>query len=71
VTTKPTIHWVTCTRSLSHAVSRHAHAATLGALTTLCGASASTPDVWHVERRKPKCTECLDRLIALALEVHQ
>lgn len=54
----PEPRWVSCSaREYGH-VGNTRHLVAPGALTTVCGASASHPDIWRADRRKPQCTEC-------------
>lgn len=54
--------WVSCDRYASATEWRTQHLVRVGGLTTLCGSTASAPDVWErtsTTRRRPKCAKCL------------
>jgi hypothetical protein len=51
--------WVTCTRYDDYMTSLARHIVRRGHLTTVCGASASVPDVWRPNTTKPRCTQCV------------
>lgn len=53
------VRWVSCSQEASYAASRHRHLAKPGALTTVCGASASHASVWRGNTTKPQCPTCL------------
>lgn len=56
--------WVSCARSVNWTVAEYRHLIKVTPpaqrlVTTVCGASASTPDLWRGNRRKPPCPDCL------------
>lgn len=53
--------WASCSITEFGHVGMVRHIIRPGALTTVCGASASHPDVWRRNRAKPRCGECVDR----------
>lgn len=64
-TSRPTLNadpvtprWVACAAREFGPVGETRHLAAPGALTTVCGASASHSDIWRGNTRKPKCREC-------------
>lgn len=60
---KPGLAWVSCDRYADHTTWRHQHLVEPGQLTTVCGCTASTPEVWErtsTTRRRPKCPRCLE-----------
>lgn len=64
--------WVGCDRySSSHEVIAHVHLVREGGISTLCNATASSPEVWERRRyrHRPKCPKCLDALGRTAEEV--
>jgi hypothetical protein len=69
----PTLRWVGCDRytSSTHDVIAYVHLVRDGDITTLCNATASSPDVWERRRyrHRPKCQKCLDALGRTAEEV--
>jgi len=66
--TKDDLRWVACGQDASYAASLHRHLIRGKVHTTLCGASASFPEVWRGNSTKPVCPECAKAQIA-ALEV--
>lgn len=52
--------WVACSVAEFGHVGEQRHLARKGALTTYCGHSASYPDIWRGNTRKPKCTPCAE-----------
>lgn len=50
--------WVACSKDASWSASRERHLITPGALTTLCGNSATHPEVWRGNTTKPPCRAC-------------
>ena len=68
----PTLRWVGCDRyTSSYDVVGVVHLVRDGGITTLCNATASSPDVWERRRyrHRPKCPKCLDALGRTAEEV--
>lgn len=70
VTRKPTrppevvpegYRWVSCAKEVNTTASAHRHLMLVGrgGLTTLCGSTASVPEVWRGNSRKEKCPQCL------------
>ena len=50
--------WVACSIPEFGHVGEQRHLAPKGALTTYCGHSATHPDIWRRDSRKPKCPTC-------------
>ena len=50
--------WVACSATEFGPVGEQRHLARKGALTTYCAHSATHPDIWRANRRKPKCETC-------------
>ena len=57
----PPYRWVACSIREFDSSGLRRHLATPGALTTVCGYSASHPEVWRANTTKPKCPECAKR----------
>lgn len=53
------LRWVACSQDASYAASQHRHLIRGKVHTTLCGASASFPEVWRGNSTKPECPQCL------------
>ena len=53
--------WAACSAQEFGPVGEHRHIVRRGGLTTVCGASASHPDVWRGNTRKPRCRDCVQR----------
>lgn len=51
--------WVACSRDASYSASLQRHLLPEGSLTTLCGCTASMPEVWRGNTKKPMCAGCL------------
>lgn len=57
--TPATRRWVSCSREMSESAARYRHLIEPGALTTVCGHTASHPEVWRGNSTKPLCPACL------------
>lgn len=55
---KDTLKWVSCSKESDEHTARHRHLLR-NVLDTLCNASASYPEVWRGNTRKPKCPICV------------
>lgn len=51
--------WVACSATEFGHVGETRHIARPGALTTVCGCTATTPDIWRGNTRKPRCAQCV------------
>lgn len=51
--------WVSCSAEMSWSASRYRHLIEKGGLTTVCGNTASHPDVWRTNSSKLNCEECV------------
>jgi hypothetical protein len=56
--TAPAYRWVACGRDTSWAASTQRHLIIPGHITTVCGHTASVPDVWRGNSTKPPCPTC-------------
>lgn len=52
------LSWVSCTKKESVTASQAKHLIAPGGVTTLCGCTATTRDVWKANRNKPDCEHC-------------
>lgn len=52
------LRWVSCSKEASWSVAEARHLVRRGGITTVCGATASTPDVWRGNTTKPECRIC-------------
>lgn len=50
--------WVACAADVNQVVSRERHLVIPGAVTTVCGCTASDPKVWRGNLTKPRCKTC-------------
>lgn len=59
----PRLQWRSCSSREFGPSGDRRHLVQSGGLTTLCGYSATHPDIWRLDRmeRKPKCEQCLVR----------
>jgi hypothetical protein len=53
------LKWVACSKDASWSASQERHLIFPGQLTTLCGCTASIPEVWRGNSLKPNCNECV------------
>lgn len=53
-----TDRWVSCGITEFGPIGEYRHIVAAGGITTVCGATASTPDVWRANRNKPRCPSC-------------
>ena len=53
--------WGTCGKDLSWTASQNRHIVRPGGLDTLCGNSASHPEIWRDDKRKPVCIVCVNQ----------
>lgn len=51
--------WATCSFEMQPVTNMHHHIVRKGGLNTLCGHSATHPEIWRANKRKPECQECL------------
>ncbi|KQP63031.1 hypothetical protein [Nocardioides sp. Leaf285] len=52
--------WVSCSaREFGDHVGSTRHIARPGALTTVCGCTATYPEIWRADSRKPYCPSCV------------
>lgn len=50
--------WVSCAATVHPAVARERHLVIPGAVTTVCGCTASDAKVWRKNETKPPCGTC-------------
>jgi len=66
------LRWVSCSKEMSWSASQYRHLNTKGSLHTVCGNTASHPEVWRGNSKKPTCPKCsqmaIGRLEALVLD---
>lgn len=55
----PDDRWVACSKAEFGPVGENRHIVRVGGLTTVCGASATHPDIWRGNSTKPRCPACL------------
>ena len=55
----PSYRWAACSVREFGPVGEKRHLVREGALTTVCGHSATHSDIWCADKRKPKCATCL------------
>lgn len=58
----PRQRWAACSAREFGPVGETRHVVTPGHLTSLCGATATHPDIWRANGTKPRCPECVTRL---------
>lgn len=64
--------WAACSITEFGHVGEKRHLVPEGSLDTWCGHSATTPEIWRANTRKPKCTDCAKqetRLLAVTVPV--
>lgn len=54
-------HWAACSEREFGPIGAQRHLVRKGAMTTVCGATATHPDIWRGNSTKPCCSECLIR----------
>jgi hypothetical protein len=52
--------WVSCSKDLSWSASERRHLINRGGLTTVCGNTASHPEVWRTNSTKLNCERCME-----------
>lgn len=62
-------HWVACSAREFPASGRVRHIVRKGGLDTLCGHSASYPEIWRGNKTKPDCIYCLEQAQSVGLEI--
>jgi hypothetical protein len=53
------LRWVACSRDADWAASQYRHLSYRGSLHTLCGCTASHPEVWRGNSTKDECPQCV------------
>jgi len=63
-TTPEGFRWAACTKYESETAARHRHLIRRGReqLTSLCGNTASSPDLWKYNSAKKPCPACLGKM---------
>lgn len=53
------LKWVACSKEVNETVAPNRHLIYKGSMTTLCGCTASHPEVWRGNTTKPECMQCV------------
>lgn len=65
--TPPGHRWVSCSKAEFGPVGYVAHVIPVGGITTVCGATATFPEIWRGDSRKPECHVCVARITGRGL----
>jgi len=63
LTLDPDDHWVACSTHEFGRVGNDCHILRGRGITTACGATASTPEIWQDNSTKPRCKHCVEALV--------
>jgi len=61
ITLTGTDRWAACSAAEFGHIGNVRHIVPAGGLTTVCGASATYPDIWRGNTTKPPCEACVTR----------
>lgn len=53
--------WVSCSVTEFPAAGRERHIIKRGHITTVCGTTASLPEIWRQNKAKPRCNTCVEK----------